>query len=97
MLLRTGDTGCLQEVKRLDHNKPFKTLGIHKTVLGDETAQITEMKGKSDTYTRGTLLSTPTHAHLHGGRPTSLTAAITSSNVTHNIPCNTNIYQQPFA
>ena len=44
MLFMTGDTGRLQEVKQLNLDEPFKTLSIQKTVSGNQTAQITEMK-----------------------------------------------------
>ena len=55
MLLTTGDTGRLQEVTQLDLDEPFKTLGIQKTVSGNQTTQITAMKRKSDAYTLGIL------------------------------------------
>ena len=55
MLLTIGDTGRLQEVTQLDLDEPFKTLGIQKTVSGNQTAQIKEMKRKSVAYVRGIL------------------------------------------
>ena len=39
MLLTTGDTGKLQEVQQLDLHDPFKTLGINKTISGDQQSQ----------------------------------------------------------
>ena len=61
MLLTTGDTGRLQEVTQLDLDKPFKTLGIQNTVSGNQTAQIKEMRSKSDAYARGILSVTVNH------------------------------------
>lgn len=72
MLLTTGDTGRLQEVKQLDLNQPSKTLGIQKTVSGDQTAHATEMKRKSDAYAQGkesSLYPSTTLKHGPGGLP----------------------------
>jgi hypothetical protein len=55
MLLTEGDTGRLQKVDQLDLDDPFKTLGIHKTISGNQVKQLTEMKAKSDAYARGIL------------------------------------------
>jgi hypothetical protein len=38
--LTEGDTGQLQEVQQLDLNDSFKTLGIHKTISGNQDVQI---------------------------------------------------------
>jgi hypothetical protein len=53
--LTEGNTGTLQDVQQLDLNDSFKTLGIHKTISGNQDKQIQEMKKKSDTYARGIL------------------------------------------
>jgi hypothetical protein len=53
--LTKGDTGRLQTVQQLDLDDVFKTLGIHKTISGDQSVQITEMKKKSDDYARAIL------------------------------------------
>jgi hypothetical protein len=55
MLLTEGDTGRLQEVKQLDLDDAFKTLGIQMTISGNQSVQISEMKRKSDEYARGLL------------------------------------------
>ena len=55
LLLTEGNTGNLREVDQLDLLDSFKTLGIHKTVSGDESAQISAMQQKSDAYARGHL------------------------------------------
>jgi hypothetical protein len=53
--LTEGDTDQLQEVQQLDLHESFKTLGIHKTISGDQTDQKAKMKKKSDNYARGIL------------------------------------------
>ena len=61
LLLTEGNTGHLQEVEQLDLHDSFKTLGIHKTISGDQTIQIAKMKQKSDAYARGILSTKLTH------------------------------------
>ncbi len=61
MLLTTGDTGKLQEVQQLDLHDPFKTLGINKTISGDQQSQITKMKTTSDACARGILSVSAKH------------------------------------
>jgi hypothetical protein len=53
--LTQGNTGILEQVTQLDLNDPFKTLGIHKTISGNQTKEIKEMKKKSDACARGIL------------------------------------------
>ncbi len=53
--LTQGDTGILEPINQLDLHDSFKTLGIHKTISGNQTQQIKEMKKKSDAYARGIL------------------------------------------
>jgi hypothetical protein len=53
--LTKGDTCRFQLVQQLDLDDVFKTLGIHKTISGDQSVQITEMKKKSDDYARAIL------------------------------------------
>jgi hypothetical protein len=55
LLLTEGKTPTLQEVQQLDLDDTFKTLGIHKTISGDQSVQIAEMTKKSNAYTRGIL------------------------------------------
>jgi hypothetical protein len=55
LMLTEGDSGNYQTVEQLDVDDAFKTLGIHKTISGDQTVQISEMKKKSDAYARGIL------------------------------------------
>jgi hypothetical protein len=55
LLLTEGKTGAFQEIAQLDIDEPFKTLGIHKTISGDQTVQVATLKAKSDTYARGIL------------------------------------------
>jgi hypothetical protein len=56
LLLTEGDTGNLQQVNQLDLNDSFKTLGIHKTISGND--QIASMKKKSDDYAQESFRST---------------------------------------
>jgi hypothetical protein len=55
LLFTEGQTGMFQEIKQLDLDDPFKTLGIHKTISGNQTVQIEILKTKSDAYARGIL------------------------------------------
>jgi hypothetical protein len=55
LLLTEGKTHMLQEVKQLDLDDAFKTLGIHKTIFGNQSVQIEEMTKKSNAYARGIL------------------------------------------
>jgi hypothetical protein len=61
LLLTEGDTSQLQMVEQLDLNDPFKMLGIHKTISGNQSIQIKEMKKNSDAYARGILSVNITH------------------------------------
>jgi hypothetical protein len=61
LLLTEGATGNVQEVKQLDLHDSFKTLGIHKTISGDQSDQISVMRQKSDAYARGILSINLTH------------------------------------
>jgi hypothetical protein len=49
LLLTEGNTGTLQEIEQQDLDDPFKTLGIHKTISGNQEVQIAKLKEKSDT------------------------------------------------
>jgi hypothetical protein len=53
--LKQGNTGILEQVNQLNPNNSFKTPGIHKTVSGNQTKQIKEMRKKSDACASGTL------------------------------------------
>jgi hypothetical protein len=66
--LTKGDTGRLHTVQQLDLDEVFKTLGIHKTISGDQSVQITEMKKKSNDYARAILSVNATPAHLRPGQ-----------------------------
>jgi hypothetical protein len=55
LLLSEGDTGRMQQVDQLDLNDAFKTLGIYKTISGDQSDQIASMTKKSNDYARGIL------------------------------------------
>jgi hypothetical protein len=44
-------------VDQLDCQDSFRTLGIHKTILGDQTDQIKILKEKSDNFGKGLLAS----------------------------------------
>ena len=61
--LTEGDAGRLQTVEQLDldDDDVFKTLGIHMTISGNETAQIADMKKKSNDYTKGILFVSVTN------------------------------------
>jgi hypothetical protein len=61
LLLTEGDTKALQEVEQLDLHDSLKTLGIHKTISGNQADQISTMKHKSDAYARGILSANVTH------------------------------------
>lgn len=55
--LTEGNTGQVCQVDQLDLHDSFKTLGIHKTISGNQSAQIKTMtmKDKSDAYDRSIL------------------------------------------
>jgi hypothetical protein len=59
--LKEGNTGKLQTVEHLDLHDAFKTLGIHKTVSGNQEVQMTEMTKKSDKFVQGILSVNVTH------------------------------------
>jgi hypothetical protein len=55
LALTEGNTGQVQAVGQLNLHDSFRTLGIHKTISGNQAVQIAEMKRKSDAYARGIL------------------------------------------
>jgi hypothetical protein len=55
LFLSEGGTGKIQQVNQLDLNDSFKTLGIHKTISGNQSNQIALMAQKSNDYARGIL------------------------------------------
>jgi hypothetical protein len=61
LLLTEGNSGTLQEIEQLDLDDPFRTLGTHKTISGDQSIQIAKLKEKSDAYARGILSVNVTH------------------------------------
>jgi hypothetical protein len=67
LLLTEGATCVSSEVAQSDLDDPFKTLGIHKTISGNQSVQIRHMKHKSDAYARGILSVNVTHFEAWNG------------------------------
>jgi hypothetical protein len=55
--LTEGDSGDYITVPQLDCDDAFRTLGIHKTISGDQQAQIKILKEKSDLFAKGITAS----------------------------------------
>jgi hypothetical protein len=58
--LSKGKTGTSVTVPQLDCDEAFRTLGIHKTISGDQTKQIKILHEKSDAFAKGILASAVT-------------------------------------
>jgi hypothetical protein len=56
-LLSEGKSGHNVQVPQLDCNDTFRTLGIHKTISGDQSEQIRLLKEKSNNFGKGILAS----------------------------------------
>jgi hypothetical protein len=69
LALTEGNTGQVQAVGQLDLHDSFRTLGIHKTISGNQAVQIAEMKRKSDAYARGILSVNVTNFERSMDRP----------------------------
>jgi hypothetical protein len=59
-ILTTGNTGTSVRVRQLDCDQSFRTLGIHKTISGDQTEQIAILTEKSNNFAKGILASATT-------------------------------------
>lgn len=55
--LTEGNSGACVTVPQLDCNDSFCTLGIHKTISGNQTQQIAILCYKSDSVTKGIFAS----------------------------------------
>jgi hypothetical protein len=58
--LSKGKTKTSVTVPQLDCDEAFWTLGIHKTISGDQTKQIQVLREKSDAFAKGILDSAVT-------------------------------------
>ena len=66
-MLTTGNTGTRVRVRQLDCDDAFRTLGIHKTISGDQTEQIAKLTEKSNNFAKGILASATTPFEAHTG------------------------------
>jgi hypothetical protein len=55
-----GDTGGHVTVPRLDSKEAFRTLGMHKTIEGDQSEQIQVLTKRSNNFGKGILASATT-------------------------------------
>ena len=58
--LTEGNTGNYVTVPQLDCKESFRTLGIHKTIAGDQTEQIRVLTERSNNFGKGILASATT-------------------------------------
>jgi hypothetical protein len=55
--LTEGNSNTCITVPQLDCHDSFRTLGIHKTISGDQTQQKAILRAKSDAFAKGILAS----------------------------------------
>jgi hypothetical protein len=55
--LTEGNSNACIAAPQLDCNDSFHTLGIHKTISGNQTQQIAILRAKSDAFAKGILAS----------------------------------------
>lgn len=55
--LTEGNSSCVVQVPQLDCAEAYRTLGIHKTISGDQTEQIRILQEKGDNFGKGVLAS----------------------------------------
>jgi hypothetical protein len=66
-MLTTGNTGTSVRVRQLDCDQSFRTLGVHKTISGDQTEQIEKLTEKSNNFAKGILASATTPSEAWTG------------------------------